>query len=209
LDLSRRFLTGIVLATIAAVAACPSALAGPPPTVVNVKDDKFKPDVATQPIFEGSTNWFWADDVEREHNVRQDSKLFYSGPPTDDPGASYTTSLSAGTYHYFCEVHGSRRDGMDGIVRARPYAIPVDTASFTVYWAYDLETGDQFDVRYRVGKRKFKTWHSNTALKSDTFGNGNPINVVGGKTYTFQARSELSTNPNRRSGWSPKLVVTP
>jgi hypothetical protein len=44
---------------------------------------------------------------------------------------------------------------------------------------------------------------------SDSFGNGNPVNVVEGKSYTLQARSKLSSDPSRRSAWSPKLVVEP
>ncbi len=175
---------------------------------MTVKDNRFKPDVAKQPVNDGSTFFSWADSVEREHNVRHDSKLFYSGDPTDDPSTAYSFTISAGTWHYFCEVHGSRRGGMDGVVRVKPSSSQALSGEIRIDWGNGTSTGDRWDVRFRVGKRDFRTWHSNTTLSYDIFGtNDVPVDVKPGKTYTFQARSELSSDPTRRSGWSPKLVV--
>jgi plastocyanin len=183
-----------------------SAAAGPPPTSVSVVDNDFRPAKSSQ-ILGSSTFWDW-DDVANEHNVRQDRKLFYSGPPTDDPMTSVSKTISAGTWHYFCEVHGSKRGGMDGVVKVKPISTPIDPDTFMVHWGDGVDTGDQFDVRYRVGRKDFKSWLKNTSLQNAVFGAGDdPVNVRSGRKYTIQARSEASANPKRASGWSPKLVV--
>lgn len=102
-----------------AVVAASSALAGTT-TVIAVADDEFTPDSVVIPVTLGPVSWRWDDAVVDEHNVRQDSKLFYSGEPTSTTTTQYTISASAGTYHYYCEVHGSRSGGMDGKLRVRP-----------------------------------------------------------------------------------------
>lgn len=83
-------LTAVWVAAIAGLALAAQAAAGPPPTDVKVEDDKFKPAVAMQ-LLESSTHWIWNDDVAHKHNVREDHKLFYSGPP---PRTSTRTSAA-------------------------------------------------------------------------------------------------------------------
>jgi len=83
-------------------------------------------------------------------------------------------------------------------------------AAFFVAWASKVtDTGNQFDVRFKVGKKgDWKTWKKNVNEHSDDFGEGNdPVNVKPGKTYFIQARSERESNPRKRSGWSPSLKL--
>ena len=144
------------------------------------------------------------------HNVREDSKLFRSGPLTDS--GTYHIVPSAGTYHYYCESHGSENGGMDGVLKEIPVAGPRNADFFTVGWApaEDTDTGDQFDVRYKVEDGEWKTWFKNTDKIGWKFGrNDKPIDVKPNKTYRIQARSELHSNPSKHSGFSPSLVVGP
>ncbi len=182
------------------------------PVPVAVKDNKFKPDALALPLGV-QIQWNWADDVGNAHNVRQDSSLFTSGAPTDDPNTTFLRRPSAGTFHYFCEVHGSKRGGMDGVIRVKPFMTAAGGADdeFTVVWVNGTsDTGDQFDVRYRVGKKskKFKPWLTDTSLGQAVFGAGDsPVDVKPGKAYYFRARSQNSSNPSKPSGWSPTLKV--
>jgi hypothetical protein len=106
---------------------------------------------------------------------------------------------------------------MDGVVKVRPIFAAAPTGlRFTVRWALSgtattaTNTGNQFDVRYRVGTSStWRLWKNNTSARSGVFGqNGLPVQVVAGRTYHFQARSQKSAAPNQPSGWSPTLTVT-
>ena len=181
------------------------------PVPVAVKDNKFNPDALALPLGV-AVEWRWADNLENEHNVRQDSSLFNSGTPTDNPSETFQRRPSAGTFHYFCEVHGSKRGGMDGVIRVRPFMTATGGADdeFTVVWVNGTsDTGNQFDVRYRIGKKdELKPWLTDTSLGQAVFGAGDsPVDVKPGKAYYFKARSQSSSNPTRPSGWSPRLKV--
>ena len=97
-----------------------------------------------------SIHWYWwADSNAGPHNVRQDDKLFYSGAATDNNPAGYTITPSAGRFHYYCEPHRTR--GMQGTLYIRPAVFSRTATSFGVRWSPGTnETGDRFDVRYRV-----------------------------------------------------------
>lgn len=195
---------------VAALALAVPASAGVPQTV-GVEDDVFDPDITNQGVTL-SVTWEWADDVVNEHNVRQDDRLFRSGNPTDDPAESFELFPSAGTYHYYCEVHGSQAGGMDGKLRVSPIFAPLKRRggeAFSILWAADLPgfaTGDQFDVQYKVDDGKWKYWKKNTSKRGGSFGkNGKPVSIKPGKQYKVRVRSEKSSNPKRRSGWSPSV----
>jgi plastocyanin len=202
----KRFL--LVLA-VGGVFACASVAIAAPRQIA-IDDNFFAPDnpparsLQTGPSF----RWVSAPSSDRLHNVRQDFKLFYSGALTTDP-IDFSISASAGSYHYYCELHGSTTAGMDGVVKVRPTSSLAPTgAPFTVKWALlGTNTGDRFDVRFRRGTSgTFTPWRTDTSTRSGVFGqNGQPVQVAPGRTYQFQARSQLG--PSRQSGWSPTLTV--
>ena len=206
----RRVTLAAVVGTLASGAFASAAMAGPPPTAINVADDVFDSDNETQ-ILESSTFWNWDDSVTNEHNVRQDDKLFYSGQPTDDPGASYNAGIASGKYHYYCTAHGSSRGGMDGVIKVTPISAPIDDDSFQVLWGQDnVKVPAQYDVQYHTGNGKWKDWIKNTTRTSRTFGaNDKPVDVKPAKTYSFRARTEARADPTRASGFSPVLEVPP
>jgi plastocyanin len=204
--LKRPLLMVIVVGALA-YASVASAAA----TQIQIDDNFFAP--RTPPIRNLATGssfrWQSAPSSDFPHNIRQNFKLFYSGAATTAP-IDYSVSASAGTYHYYCEVHGTATDGMDGVVRVRPvFASAPDGAPFTVKWALlGTTTGNQFDVRYRVAtSATWKIWKNDVSARSGVFGqNGQPVQVLPGRTYQFQARSQKI--PSQPSGWSPTLTVS-
>lgn len=173
---------------------------------VGVVDFDFKPRNSTGVV--GSTvSWEWADNIGAAHNVQEDHKLFKSGPPTSDPTTVFTRAPSAGTFHYFCTLHGAPGGGMDGSIAIAPGTAAGPAGSpFDVTWASSAtKTGTVFDVQYRIGTRRWKDWRIDAAAFSGTFGaSGMPVAVRSGTTYGFRARSQFdATSPTRVSGWSP------
>ena len=191
---------GLAYASVAAAAA----------SQIKIDDNFFAPDAppVRNVVAGASFQWQSAPSSNLRHNVRQDSKLFYSGIPTS-ANINFSISASAGTYHYYCEEHGSSGGGMDGVVRVRPSFNANPTGlPFTVTWALPgTNTGTQFDVRYRVGTAgAWILWKNNVAARSAIFGlNGQPVQVMPGRTYQFQARSQKT--PTQPSGFSPVLTV--
>ena len=88
---------------------------------IKVDDDFFAPRTAPvrNVVAGASFQWTRAAGSTGRHNVREDHKLFYSGTATTGP-INFSVSASAGTYHYYCEFHGSATGGMDGVVKVRP-----------------------------------------------------------------------------------------
>ena len=213
--MKRPLLTAIVVGALA-YASVASAAA----TQIQVDDSFYSPRTPpTRPLSSGASfTWVKAPFASLAHNVRQDALLFNSGSPTRN--INFSIRASAGTYHYYCTLHGSPAPNggpMDGVVKVRPIFAAAPTGlPFTVSWALSgttttaTNTGNQFDVRYRVGTSPTWTlWKNNTSARSGVFGqNGLPVQVVAGRTYHFQARSQKSAAPNQPSGWSPTLTVT-
>ena len=79
--------------------------------------------------------------------------------------------------------------------------------NFTVKWASSTtQTGNRFDVMYRVGSGPWKTWRNNTSARSMVFGaRSQPARVARGKTYSFKVRSGQGTG-SIQSGFSPVKV---
>ena len=210
-DLKRPLLTLIAVGALA-YASVASAAA----TEIKIRDSSFFP--RTPPVRNLATgssfHWQRAPGSTSPHNVHQDFNLFNSGAATSGP-INFSVRASAGTYHYYCTVHGSPSGGMDGVVKVRPiFASAPDGAPFTVRWALPgtttgTTTGNQFDVRYRVGTSGTWTlWRNDSSLRVAVFGqNGQPVQVMPGLTYQFQARSQ--NTPSKPSGWSPALTVNP
>ena len=152
------------------------------------------------------------DGANRRHNVRQDKMLFFSGAPT--AGAiNFSISASAGSYHYYCELHGTPNPGsigMQGTVKVKPIANANPAgAPFTATWALPgTNTGTRFDVRFRRGTTgPFTAWRNDTATRTGIFGQaGAPVTVAPGQTYQIQARSQKA--PSQQSDWSPVLTFS-
>lgn len=207
-----RFPIAVAAGLAAAALAAPASAGVPePPDEIHVGDDFFDPE-----NYSGTpgTDVAWERDSGAfgEHNAVQDRKLFDSGELTED--IDYTVTPSAGTFPYYCVEHGEEGGfGMAGKLRIPPRMTTSRRRGdvvFGVQWANGSDTGDQYDVRYKGPGTKgtYKSWLKNTTDEEALFGDGEePVRVKPGKTYTLQARSESSSSPNRKSKWSPKLVL--
>ena len=141
-----------------------------------------------------------------EHNVSEDHGIFRSGPPRG--GAfEFSVRVSAGTFPYFCEVHGGvDGEGMAGVIRVpvRLAPFPPDE-TFTVRWATKGSvTGQRFDVQWR-SRAKWQRWQRGVTAKRAVFGrDGDPVVVTPGEAYQFRARTRTAAGST--GDWSP--VVT-
>jgi plastocyanin len=205
----RSLLTAIVVGAL----ACPS-VASAAATQIQVGDDFYAPanapvrNLAAGPSF----NWVRAPGATSRHNVRQDVGIFNSGSLTSS--INFTIRASAGTFGYFCTLHGTPTSGMQGTVSVRPtHTLAPAGLPFTVSWALGgaapTNTGNQFDVHYRVGTTGlWRIWRNDTPTRSGVFGQGNqPVQVIAGRTYQFRARSQKT--PSQPSGWSPVRNAIP
>ena len=200
------FIAGLA-ATLGTIWAAPAS-AGVP-VDIDVYDWNFLPKEAEHSVLGTGVIWDWnggSGTTQDEHNVREDSKLFRS--PLQDEG-TFQISPSAGTYHYYCEPHLDSNDMQAELKITPAYTELSNPDELRIVWAQDdSDTGDRFDVRYRVGMGPFKTWKKDTARLSERFGRQDePVDVKPGKTYTFKVRTGLASNPTKQSKYSPQLVV--
>jgi plastocyanin len=204
----------LLFMALAAALILPALAFGAGPTEIQVRDNSFSPQ---SPLLRGfqtgpSFHWQRAASSIGSHNVRQDANLFRSGNPTTG-AINFSVSASAGSFHYYCETHGSPAGGMTGVVKVRPASSAAPTGNpFTVIWAdAGTTTGQAFDVNYRVGTSgTWKVWKNDTAQRQAVFGqSGSPVTVNPGSKYQFQVRSEKGSDHSKRSGFSPTLTVTP
>ena len=190
----------LVLSALAAVVAgLMSAAYGAPVSVV-VSDDVFEPGKIRAAVGQ-KVEWTTASSATDAHNVREDRKIFYSGPAFDTE-FTYSRVFSAGTFHYFCERHGFRRGGMDGTVKV-PVALTAAPRGpdFTVRWAAsDSNTGSRYAVQYKIGSGSWENWKSSTRAVKATFGLAEPD-----KRYTFRAKSMKG---DAASKWSPVASIS-
>jgi plastocyanin len=188
---------------LAAVAVGAGLLASSPVAAAtkNVEatgDKTFVPANVTEAVGD-SVHWFsTADGVD--HTVTQDNGVFDTGALAD--AFNFTKKFSAGTYPYHCKKHGDQ--GMRGTVKVAPQTASAPAGlNFTVKWAASgTNTGNRFDVMYRVGSGAWKTWRNNTSARSLVFGKGGPVAVARGKSYSFKVRSGNGTG-SIQSGFSP------
>jgi plastocyanin len=213
--MTRRLPIALAGSIAAAVALAAPASAGLP-TQISVNDDFFDPE-KTGVSFGTDVHWQSAGGgTTQAHTVTQDRRLFGSGSPSNN--IDLQIGPSAGTCPFYCEVHGGKGGtGMSGVLKVKPdigstlrHAKRRGNAAPIVWSDSADESGDQFDVRYKVsGKRGWNTWLKNTDQDGADFGAGDPVNLKPDKTYSIQVRSELSSNPKRKhSGWSPSLKIT-
>ena len=207
----RRYLLIGVAAALLAVPALASGRATTTVTVAPGDNLTYGAKTVTKNVGAGAIHWQWGSSGSTfaAHNVRQDDKLFYSGRLTNSNPAGYTVVPSAGDFHYYCELHGFRNGGMAGTIKVRPAIFNKTARSFGVRWSAGTnDTGDAFDVRYRVDGGQWKTWKNDATLAQATFGASNkPVRISAGHTYDIQARSELKSNTAKQSDWSPAARV--
>jgi plastocyanin len=203
-----------LIAAIAVGLALPALAFGRAPvTQILVKDNFYTPENPPVRSFQTGTSFHWqrAAGSGGAHNIVQDAGLFLSGGLTSGPINS-SISASAGSYHYYCQLHGSPAGGMAGTVKVKPIFTAVPTGlPFTVIWADSgTKTGKAFDVQYKVQpSTTWKVWKNDTAQFKAVFGLNNlPVPVVAGKKYDFRVRSEQATNHSKASAFSPVLTVT-
>ena len=208
----RRYL---LIGAAAAMLTIPALAFGRATTTVTVAPNgslSFAPKAVTKNVGAGGIHWKWGANgtTSQLHNVRQDDKLFSSGGLTSSKPAGFTVVPSAGSFHYFCDLHGSRSGGMAGTIKVRPAILNKTANSFGVHWSPGTnDTGDAFDVRFRVDGGQWKTWKNDVTLGQATFGAANkPVHVGPGHAYDIQARSERRSAPTKASDWSPLVRVT-
>ena len=171
---------------------------------IAVRDYEFTPSKAAGVVGD-TASWRWADGLQAAHDVYEDHRLFRS-TTTAVAGTTFKRTPSAGTFHYYCTLHGGPSGGMDGTLRIAPATNdgPIG-APFDVVWATGTRTGAAFDVQYRKAGGLWRSWRTDTTALTGTFGmRGKPITVVSGEIYEFRARSQAdASSPARVSGWSP------
>ncbi len=211
----RRYL---LIGTAAALLAIPALAAGRATTAITVapnNTNSFGPKSVTTNVGAGDIHWAWGDTnghTFAPHNVQQDNNLFSSGAPTKFKPAGYTITPSAGSFHYYCTLHGNPGSDtrMVGTIHIRPTVFNKTASSFGVRWSPGTnQTGNAFDVRYRVDGGAWKTWQNHVTTAYAVFGASNsPVQVGPGHTYEVQARSEKLSDVSKPSGWSPSAKVT-
>jgi plastocyanin len=127
---------GVVLVVAAVALQAPmlrGAGASPGAATFNIAVSAFEFDPADRTIATGDTiEWSWSTSPD-EHNVRFTSGSETSGAPATSDTYSRTFT-SAGTYDYYCEVHGTPQGGgMAGTITVQAAATntPDDDATAT------------------------------------------------------------------------------
>jgi hypothetical protein len=213
----------ILVAGLAAVTAgliLPAAASGGAQGIYVEAGDanRFSPRVGMYGVIHPNFGWTWGDPgddgrSDRRHNVVHDDGLFRSGDPVKTapgPGDYFQLSASGGTFRYHCAVHGAKGGvGMSGKIKVPLSDGAPEPDGVPVIWAVKGNTtGNRYDVRFKVEDGRWRDWKRGTAQKTDIFGRADdPVNFSGLKTYTIQARSKLGSDPDRRSDWSPSLIL--
>ena len=198
----------LITSATAALLALP-AVAGAAPRQISAGDDFFSPKKPAARNLEAGPSFHWsrAGGSSGRHNIRQDDKLFFSGNATSGP-INFTINASAGSYHYYCEIH--RSSGMTGVVRVRPVGLLGSQAGeMLIQWAdSNTNTGSRFDVRFRVDHGNWRTWRNDTSGFQGNFGrNDHPVNYRPARhEYQIEVRSERG-QVSKRSDWSPALTL--
>ncbi|HEX6116335.1 MAG TPA: hypothetical protein VFY99_04495 [Solirubrobacterales bacterium] len=190
----------IALAALLAVPALAHAQGSV--TEVATTDDEFTPEELASDVGVESFHWRWgAPDTVNAHNVREESKLFYSG--TTEATGDFTITPSAGTFNYYCEAHGfisstGQPSGMAGRISVKPTATPQGRRTLITWATETTDTGNRYDVRQKAGSRKPKLVEEKTKEIEGAF------KLKPGTKYAFQVRS---LEGKKASDWSPKLKV--
>ena len=109
---------GVSILVALAIAACGSETTEPTDQTVSVQDDVFNPLTANVTVG-GTVTWNWSG--SNQHNVTFTDPLSAGGTApasTTQAGGSYQLTFNtAGTYDYYCTIHGTAQGvGMAGTV---------------------------------------------------------------------------------------------
>lgn len=135
-----------------------------------------------------------------------------ANPPGFGPGETVSRDFDAGTFNYYCRVHGHVQEGVVEV----PVTLRSRRTGVVVRWGSGpLPEGQVFDVQRqasypggsrREGRRVTK-WR--TVLKGTRDGRARfdygPARIT---ELAFRARVRDSANPEAVSGWSPPAALT-
>jgi len=109
----RRSVPVLLVAGLAFTGLSCSDSTAPNATTVQVKDDLFDPTSAS--IAAGGTvTWQWGG--SNQHNVTWVTQSGTSDSPTQVTGTYNRNFSGAGTFDYYCTIHGTETSGMHGSV---------------------------------------------------------------------------------------------
>jgi plastocyanin len=188
------------LIALAALLAVPAmAQAQGTVTEIATSDNEFAPENVAGDVGVQSIHWAWS--TVNEHNVLEENELFDSGSP--ETTGDFTITPSAGTFNYYCVLHGfisstGNPSGMAGRIAVRPTATPQGKRTLITWATEATDTGNRYDVRLKTGSKDAELVEENTKAIEAAF------RLKRGKGYTFQVRSRKGKSA---SDWSPKLKV--
>lgn len=197
----RRLLSRIVTASIAAAVPGGQAVAGiPPPPLpavqfhIEVFGDCYIT-VTSETTATIGRAVEWTNDESEIHWFQEDSaelwEIQLDGGETLEGVAS-----AAGVFSQSCDDGPSYSWTVHLKARAHP-ASP----DFKVTWATpEADASWHYDVQYRVGSRSWRTWYSDTTMRTATF------DGVSDRRYSFRSRV-INSGTSNASGWSPRRVV--
>lgn len=136
--------------------------------------------------------WTNTDEVA-SHDVVETSDLWRL--PVFGPGEFAERAFKAGTFEYFCSIHGAQ--AMSGVVRVPPTVRLIERggeAALRVRWAPRRPVSDQvFDVQRKKGGR----W------RDVADGTTKPAKTFDGASGRFRARLRSESDASAASNWSP------
>lgn len=195
----------LLLVVMALLLPLPGAPVSAATKEIKVRDNAFEPAKLSASVGDTVT-WKSASASRTAHNVRQDRKIFYSGEATGGE-LTYSRRFSAGTFPYYCEIHGYAGSGMTGTIKVPVRVSRTSATSLKIVWATgNTNTGTRFDVQFKVGGGAWKSWKQSVTAVSSAFGQGKPVDLKSGVRYSFRARS---IHKSKASKWSPVKSFTP
>jgi len=193
--LSRLVPLGLVAVALSVPSSTPTAVAAPAPVSMLSMSYSPSPVIVAQ-----GRSVTWTNTSGAPHTATSFQGFFTT--PELGNGESATRVFShAGTFRYFCTVHGTSMSG-SVIVKLRA---PVAAANgFTLRWSAvgSSLTNRRFDVQKMAPGTS--TW---TLLKSNTTTRSAFLNPSRNGTWKYRARTEKVSN-GASSGWSPVKSVT-
>lgn len=192
----------ILIVAVAALAFPALASAQGATREIETGDDFFNPEDVAFDVGAESVHWQWGPPTSiNQHNVEEQNGLFSSGALAVSD--ELTITPSAGTFPYFCDLHGAIADngdpiGMAGMIEVRPTSTPQGKKTLVTWATQVTDTGTTFDVRQKSGRKDPEVVEKKTDQIEGVF------KLKDGTSYQFQARSRQG---KATSEWSPKLKI--